>query len=322
MPQLTFHIGLGKTGTTSLQTYLSKQAAAHGCVVLPVGDPQPANHGLAAGLMGEIAPDWVTPVPPERLAEEVAASRARDERFVASSEIMSTPFFVNNDGPAKLNALFEGFDVDILLVVRNQIDLCESAFLQLAKTGAFTGTLDAWVRRFCKRGLGNFLEVIDAYAAVFGEERLKLIDYDRTDDLIASAMRTLGSDAPVSPMPRLNAKPVKLAALVLQDVSRSTEKRLIGPRFNALRTFADEILSDSDDGRLLSDENIAEIAAAYGDHNRRLARRFGVEIDLSDAERAMPRITFTRHDIDRAKNRLLAAVATSGLLSARGPAGG
>jgi len=182
-PVLNLHIGLNKTGSTSLQSFLlhnSEQLRQKG--VLYPGNRrlmlQAGHHRLAASIVGT---DWQDLLdlsgggddPAEMLSlvrQEV--DKAGCGQVVISSELLSS-------GQAdRVAEVFGGLfsDTRIILYIRNYPDFMESFLAQeILAEGLDSETFGKEYSRNFSLGLrGHYRRVLDAYSSAFGRENIRL----------------------------------------------------------------------------------------------------------------------------------------------------
>lgn len=131
MRSLYLHIGFGKTGTSSIQSFLSKSKSKlleFGVLYPSAGLFGDAHHGLAdfesERMSAEIELVYY------ELLKEMEESRA--EKIIISSEQFC---FVRPDYIERVRELFRGYNVYIIFYVRRQVQLIESTYLQWQKQG-------------------------------------------------------------------------------------------------------------------------------------------------------------------------------------------
>ena len=181
-PRLLLHIGLTKTGSTSLQNFFELNRARlldrgaiypEAGIFREEGTDRGSGHNMA---VRELFRDGPRPVF-DAMQEEIAQSGAR--LAIVSCENLSW----NPDwrGPAGVEALaraFEGFEVHPLLVVRDEFDWFASMYKEAVAGGWLRwGESPAEFFRM-QEALGgtDFAAILDGYAALFGAENCHAID--------------------------------------------------------------------------------------------------------------------------------------------------
>jgi hypothetical protein len=196
---LILHIGLHKTGSTSIQHALVEHAECLERASVRYarsGRSRRAHHPL----WGELAK---TPAPPgghwRDLLEELA--RYPRHRLVVSSENFSTL------RPPQIGAvrdLVAAHEVQIAAYLRHPARLLPSTFAQAVKTGAFTGSFSAFFDAHAKR-LSSTPARLLRWADVFGYKALRVRYVDQVDDVTADFWRWVaGPGAPLIGTERKN----------------------------------------------------------------------------------------------------------------------
>lgn len=182
-PVLNLHIGLNKTGSTSLQSFLfhnSRKLRKMG-VLYPTYESlmlQAAHHRLISAIIGT---DWQDLLevsgggddPAEMLSllgREIDSSGCG--QVVLSSELLSS-------GRADLAAeAFSGLfsETRVILYLRNYPDFMESSLAhQILVEGLDSETFgEEYSRAFCLNLRGHYRRILDSYSAAFGRGRIRL----------------------------------------------------------------------------------------------------------------------------------------------------
>jgi len=183
MARLVIHAGTGKTGTSSIQVSIleNKEAlASQGIVFLETILSKPdksAKHGL----------EWLKFGSRERKAfkAEVASLVKTDKVVILSNEALWKRGIKDL---RVLKKIFKGFDCQVVMYVREQVEYLESRTLQAMKKGQKVLELDfsdpenpAGLDRFLNQFAPhlNYLEVAKRWEKVFGEGTLQARLYSR-----------------------------------------------------------------------------------------------------------------------------------------------
>lgn len=183
MARLVIHAGTGKTGTSSVQASILKNKealASQGIVFLESILSKPgksAKHGL----------EWMKFGSRERRALKAEAARLAktDKTVILSNEAL---WKRTAKDLRLLKKLFKGFDVQIILYVREQVEYMESRTLQAMKKGQKVLALDfsdpenpAGLDRFLNQFAPHldYLDVASRWEQVFGEGALQARLYSR-----------------------------------------------------------------------------------------------------------------------------------------------
>lgn len=165
MKTLFLHVGLQKTGTSSLQTRLmgaDGPLAAAGIDPLPaVAGPGPAHHNAAWEFAGHRRHD---PALPGMAALVAAAHASPAERLFVSCEA-----FGNLPAPriADLARRLEGLRLRVVIVLRNPLDWAESLYAQAAKR-SLPGSFMEFTDRLSDLGRLDPGAILARWEAVFG----------------------------------------------------------------------------------------------------------------------------------------------------------
>lgn len=180
---LYIHIGFHKTGTSTIQHFLSGNGdllARHGVIYPRAGRRATAHFNLTAELMGKVSyaerkGSWTD------LLAEMAAKPGTD--FIISSEGFHT---LNPEQIKSVRDRLAGVDVTICAYVR---DLCESLvsrYSQKVKSGSWTGTFDEFFERlYASRGeedaYNSMYAQLERWANVFGWAAMRVRSLDPRD---------------------------------------------------------------------------------------------------------------------------------------------
>lgn len=116
----------------------------------------------------------------EQLIEEIEG--CSQNKIIISSEAF---FLLGPNEVASLRNYFSGFDVTIILYIRNQVDWLQSMWGEIAKGRAGVPEVedaDTWIQKKLKprrdndgspaKNMGNYLLMIDLWSASFGEDNV------------------------------------------------------------------------------------------------------------------------------------------------------
>jgi len=304
--KLLLHIGVGKTGTTAIQEYFSTQGTRGKLNYLPAGVQHLGHHGIAAALMGNDRYDWLLPYRIEQLRQEIAELKASDQHYFASSEAICNGSFIDLGGVSQLAGLFDGWDVDILIYVRNQVSLYESSFLQRCKTGGYHGSAEDFLDYFNQEKAGNFVQKILPFVETFGQSQVHVVAYeDYRKNILQPIEDITGSSLPRDNLGKANVTGSVLSALVLQNIARMTGTRLIGNQYHDFRRFVEANIVDTMDSPTIVNTSMAtEIRAQYQQENEELQRLFGVDLGPLETNRE-DRPFYSEQQIAQATAKLL-----------------
>lgn len=179
MKQIILHIGTHKTGTSSLQYFLSTYEAAlkEAGVLYPLGGRHElspgrsalAHHALAHSVRGKVPSGgrryW------DALLEELA--RSREGTAVVSSEEFEG---CEPEHVRQARAHLGAYRVKVVVYLRNRLDFLVSAYKQRVKAGRYCGTFGDFIREDARPGYG---ELLKRWADVFGAENVLARVYDK-----------------------------------------------------------------------------------------------------------------------------------------------
>ena len=170
------HIGLNKTGTSSLQKFccVNRDALeAHGLVYPDAGIHDSAHYGLSKMLTG-MPPDEIVPIATD-LKQVISTAVRRGQDVLVSSEYL---FTAANDHVAQIHQYFSRFDVGqkIIVYLRRHDLWIESLFNQKIKTSYDVCHSD--IRDYAISLLGSeefdlkYSQTLDRWAKYFGAKNV------------------------------------------------------------------------------------------------------------------------------------------------------
>jgi hypothetical protein len=265
-PRLILHIGLNKTGTSSIQHSLMvneprlRDAGFH----LPdrLGRADGGHHLLVALLRDK---------GPEAFVAEVRKRNAFPKTVISAESFLQILRI-----PAKARALSEAlsvyFETELVLFLRRQDYLKESVFAQVAKHH-FQGSILQHTNF-----LYNFVPYVDNLEKAFGQPNIKLVIYrdDRNFDAWTAFCGTLGIspiDYPVS-TGHTNSSLPRRQTLALSMMPKPSRR---------VADFVIDVISNSDcvrdDGMrwLMSPDERRQFLKRYLPWNRKICSRYALE---------------------------------------------
>jgi hypothetical protein len=263
---LVLHIGTHKTGTSALQTYLSRRPE-----VLEQAGARYVQSARSAGKAHHELP-WA--IRGKRGAEMSAWRDLRAELDAYSSveNIVSSEGFWFSD-PAAVKAELQGVrDIRIVMYLRRQDKYLQSLYKQSVTGGRKTAFSD-WLERSRERG--DYLAVVEQWAAQFGADALVVRPYERdghTIDVVKDFGEFLGIDVGErkrgkthNPSPRLE---------LLQFIRAFNQLDLNVDRDKFFYSFIHRNPDYIRSADLLSYEQSTSLLSEYADGNRVLAERY------------------------------------------------
>jgi hypothetical protein len=213
--ELIFHIGLPKTGSSSIQAFLAQnrsQLLRHG-IDYPAPPKFAKGNGyhFAQSLLPGSDPMRRSPTDALVAAFHDAIKDCAAERVLVSSELFT---FASAEGWSQLRQLCNRQDrsLRLIAVVRNHVDVISSSLIELVRTFGLTDLSPEHIRSFYAHHPAL------KYNTYFSEllrlaDRVEIISYDRAvagGSLIADFLNRLGGISPdgswKTPM-RLNVTP-------------------------------------------------------------------------------------------------------------------
>ena len=226
MARVVLHVGMHKTGSTSLQETFAanrKLLARHGFVYPEVTRGDPAHHGLAALWNRELA--HYAPPGGSEAAWRALAQRHRGARgvLVLSSEEFCRAFGTGAMDYERIRGFLAEFErVDVICLLRDQLSFLQSAYVQIARVSREdkrdrpVAPWTTFLQRALKTGRATGLALdynalLDRLEAAFGAERVRVLSYaeaaDRAGGSVDLVLEALGCPLDLARM----AKPVPQA---------------------------------------------------------------------------------------------------------------
>lgn len=171
--KIFIHIGVGKTGTTAIQDsmMLHREEISHQGVFYPfTGIVETGHQDLVTLWTDEFSPENVATY--SKLLAEFEES-GKNTMFISSEKFC----YANGEFVRRVSQVLDGYDVKIIVYVRNQIAQIESTFLLWLRLGySYGGSFDA----FFETHLGSFdyNRIVSPWAVFFGAEAIIAVAYD------------------------------------------------------------------------------------------------------------------------------------------------
>ncbi|WP_412551357.1 hypothetical protein [Shimia sp. MIT910701] len=249
MKTLYLHIGLQKTGTSTVQMFFMHpkgplQAAGIDCLQQAIA-PNQAHHNAAwdIGKHKRYRPDL------PGFSELVEAARASEnDRLFVSSEDFS---LISSSQVKRVAESLADFDVRPILCLRNQLTWSESIFAQACKRG-YTQSFGNFLKTLRKNGRTDFFNIYDAWASQFGHDKMTVMIYENYSDISDAFAELLDVKVEAQPARKnqsLNERFVKASQTV-------TEKCLAGKL-----EFDGQVIPDS----MVND--VSKVMLAVGTHH-------------------------------------------------------
>jgi hypothetical protein len=274
--QLILHIGRHKTGTTSLQKFLSLNDQIlldkHNILYPTSGRRVNYHHPVFWRLINDN--NGLDYALRDRVVDEAKERNAR--KIILSSEILSRPS-VTREQLDTIKSEFRIFDISVLVFLRKQHDFLESVYAEMIKTGilcypAKIHTIDVEL---------NYYTFISKYADVFGKDNIIVLPYKTNSEhsIFNDFLNALGCEPDnnfIFPR-RKNTRLPWMYIEVLRIVNKSerVRKKLDENKIRKLANITHRIIPGIvDKPRPLSDTERSDIMDAYDETNNMLAREY------------------------------------------------
>lgn len=236
MKEIILHVGLEKTGTTYLQNVfsLNKEKLAHAGILYPKAGLEDRHHYWIAKALGfnfehEKFDRSRLVVVREEIIKELSDTEC--QRILISSEHFD--FNVSKEACNQVKTFFSGFNVNVVIFLRNQIDYAQSLYIEHVKWGGeqtFKEFLDT-----C--GKFNFREKVGIWKEAGFD--VKVVDYDRCDNDILSCFLSaadidIGRESFELPALRKNVSPSIDFIELVRQLNIATDKELRRSRYASL----------------------------------------------------------------------------------------
>jgi len=281
--KVVLHIGMPKTGTTTIQFFLANNAealAANGCLYPSTGQLHHAHHPLAALLLDRRPGlGWVDSLVPavdpallQQLKREIRGS-------ACSTVVISTELFSFMRDTRKAIESFSEYDLRILFFIRRQDYWLESLCRQEMKTGTYS---QADPQEFIETRLweADYLEYLERWGKYLDEAKLKVVLLDRRLASAPVQQRFLSAcDIDWSDAYSINRdENTKLTQECLHFLINSPQKDRIDEFHahvdEALERYSQKHPDPPEYGWLLSPEQRRGILERVHERNALLAKRF------------------------------------------------
>jgi hypothetical protein len=293
MTRLVLHIGTEKTGTTSIQHFMShnRQALlAHGVLYPHIGQRKDAHFDLVNALhpldnngkyMEFLAPVNDTSLHLwDKLAECIKAHP--DKTIVISAEHFSSR--LRAKALAFMSDFFKQHDIEpeIIIYLRPQADYIESSYSTEIKAGSpkvFPKVMEQYQSQPLRY---DYKKLIDLWSGFFGKKALKIIPYEKSsigDDIRLSFVELIGVKDPVS----LDFSQVKLnekwsnPMLEFARIANARMQHITGQERLDFLTFTQELIDcelKPKRSRLMTQAQHDDVVAYYCQSNRMLCKEY------------------------------------------------
>jgi hypothetical protein len=309
MRRLYLHVGLHKTGTSYLQRLMLENRAlfaAAGLGLGPFQDPSGSHHPIVEAIDRE---------GPEAVFARVA--EAPGARLVISAEELSSRLLDRGYAAALAAAAARHFEPHLLLFLRRQDYLKESAFAEIVKDWYAGDIRDDDHYDYDHAGR------VAAFEAAFGPGRVRVALYrdPGPNDIVGELLALTGTTVdrallrPIAPrnVSMHRRKTLFLAGMPKPAGAADDARDRVAPRFVARVVAATDAIADDGERFLLSPAERHALVAAHLEGNRALVERLGIAdpggfVELPDPEVPWsPPAPITRRELAAVRRAALAA---------------
>jgi hypothetical protein len=296
MTRLVLHIGTEKTGTTSIQHFMSQNRQAllaQGVMYPHIGQRKDAHFDLVNALhpldnngkyMEFLAPVNDTSLHLwDKLAECIKAHP--DKTIVISAEHFSSR--LRSKALAFIRDFFKHHNIEpeIIIYLRPQADYIESSYSTEIKAGSpkvFPKVMEQYQSQPLRY---DYKKLIDLWSGFFGKKALKLIPYEKSsigDDIRLSFLAALGVTDTLSldfSQGKLNEK-WSNPMLEFARLANARMKNIVGQERHDFMTFAQQLIDSElqpQRARLMTQTQHDEVIAFYAESNRQLCAEYGLD---------------------------------------------
>ena len=301
MPRLFLHIGTHKTGTTSLQRFLTVNRAVLRRQGLVYPDPaiggfgkRYAHHQVAHAMAGRSGAG--SPEDARRFFDKVRRDLRGREAAIVSAEALyrhvlggtdSERRFDAGDGPGdplpyirRVRDCLGDFDVTVLVMLRRQDAFLESLYAEQVMTTSYRGDIDRFVTD--RAWLADYDARLTMWASVFGADRLSVRTFEPAgfpEGIEKSFVEWVGGhwDDRLVPAGLHNAT-VPRALVEYKRALNGRQSRAVSTTY---RTWLEELAAASPEGTLpdlgryyLTYEARLALVDQFRDSNRQVAQRY------------------------------------------------
>lgn len=278
MRRVILHIGRHKTGTTAIQRFLRRNAellAANGFCYPDYGIRGFGHHEIGASITREAVSRLKCnsgEVVRELRNGLDAALHEQNSTVIISSESFQ------NCAPAVVRKLFDGYDVEVVVYLREQVRYLLSAYAQKVQATDYAETLESFHQA---NSHSTYEEFLESWETEF-PSRVRVHNYDREEleggnVVVDFAVRYLGLDSPVvaelcsgnDANPSLSRDLLEFKLRVNRGEALSEEHSLM--LYKGLANLVPEVGSG---GPRISPDLAARVVKRYKRSNKRIARRY------------------------------------------------
>jgi hypothetical protein len=276
--RLILHVGQSKTGTSTIQDFFAhnrRRLGREAGVLYPqAGRQGAAHHRIAALFLPAGNAAWIR-------REDAASLRASLDEEVAQSSadtvVVSSEALFNARSIDDVRTFFDGFTVEILVILRRQDRWLDSLYQHQLKVGETDLEPQAWLA--ARASTLNYAGRVGRWADVFGDAHLHIGVFEPANlsgGLMAFFFRTAGLPVPAD----LDEPPARNERLSRHALAylRAARRDLAGPERQRLRRALEQWSQANPDPApwrfFFSPAERADILARCAAGNAAVARRF------------------------------------------------
>lgn len=284
-PRLFLHIGMSRTGTTSIQAMLheSKDMLLNNHKILypETGLVRRAHHKLADTL-GFV--DISKKVDENDFLSLQKSLMAEFNSTNANTVIMSSEYFCNVGNIDIVRQFFNNFDVSVILFLRHHVHWFESTYRQFSKfknkSYISDGFESFYIDILRHEGVINYDKIITRWENVFGRQSLFIQAYDERARIdlkrFLSLVNVTMLEIP-SKSKQLNTSPSRLACYLIEFAKSHNYYDYDSDKFILQIT---DIFKSNNDLPFISPSMSEIIALKYQSLYKRLVTLYGVNDDI------------------------------------------
>ncbi|BCN92750.1 hypothetical protein THMIRHAM_05350 [Thiomicrorhabdus immobilis] len=261
--KIYLHIGMNKTGSTSIQNYLASNfeyLKNKGFLYPRTGRAKHAHFGLSTALGFHNQKEQ----PDENQLQALKEKLLSEVHDFEGSLIFSSENFIKNKTLNYVEQFFRDYDVYIIIYLRRHDLWWESSYsqaLKMVNNPPWDEGIENYINFSKNRGIGNYRSIVDRWAKVFGSEKIIVKPFEQSNfpnGLVNDFVKSIGfvPDKTVSEPVLLNSS-LSYRALqfleILQRLDVSAKEK------NNLVNFVSKNKAMSSKDSLLSIEQRTEI---------------------------------------------------------------
>lgn len=254
--EVVLHIGMHKTGTSAIQSFLSTNAERH----LQKEDTLYVETGRDVSAKGMHAGHhWLAWSCVERYSsrvEDPEAQRLRKkvrgeiEHTKAKRSVISSEFFwpARPEDVEGIQKTLDGVDITVVVFVRNHLDMAKSYYAQAVKQEGYEKEFKRIIKQ--KKWCFDYKRVLDTWRDVLGGENIVMELYDKHDDVVGRFAEVVG----LSAQGRKREENVSPSDSILHFVRglNVVQKRVPAPWSRMLKRVRHNVVAGRQPGRTLS----------------------------------------------------------------------